>query len=61
MFTRTDTLGSNETQNGLDATIIELRPFRNGWQVYETAGVQPVFLNEEDAISNAKGPCLLPF
>jgi hypothetical protein len=61
MFTGTGTLVSNETQNGLDATIIELRPFRNAWQVYETAGVQPLFLNEEDTISNAKGPYLLPF
>ena len=23
-------------------TIIEIRPFRNGWQVYESAGIQPV-------------------
>ncbi len=22
--------------------IIEIRPFRNGWEVYESAGVQPV-------------------
>jgi hypothetical protein len=36
-------------------TIIEIRPFRNGWQVYESAGVQPVFLNQEQAISYAKG------
>ena len=26
-------------------TIIEIRPCRNGWQVYECAGVQPVFMN----------------
>ena len=31
-------------------TIIEIRPFRNGWQVYECVGVQPVFLNREQAI-----------
>ena len=36
-------------------TIIEIRPFRNGWQVYESAGVQPVFLRQEDAISYAEG------
>jgi hypothetical protein len=35
-------------------TIIEIRPFRNGWQVYERAGVQPVFLTQEDAISYAQ-------
>jgi hypothetical protein len=31
-------------------TIIEIRPFRNGWQVYESVGVQPVFLDQEQAI-----------
>ena len=31
-------------------TIIEIRPFRNGWQVYEGSGVQPVFLSQEQAI-----------
>jgi hypothetical protein len=36
-------------------TIIEIRPFRNGWQVYESPGVQPVFLNQEDAIDYATG------
>ena len=36
-------------------TIIEVRPFRNGWQVYESAGVQPVFLTQEQEIEYAKG------
>ena len=44
-----------KTQRASTWTPIEIRPFRNGWQVYETAGVQPVFLNQEDAISYAKG------
>ena len=35
--------------------IIEIRQYRNGWEVYESAGVQPVFLNQEDAISYATG------
>jgi hypothetical protein len=35
------------------ASVIRL--FRNGWQVFECAGVQPVFLNQEDAISYATG------
>jgi hypothetical protein len=35
-------------------TVIEIRPFRNGWQVYESAGVQPVFLDQEQAIDYAK-------
>jgi hypothetical protein len=36
-------------------TIIEIRPFRNGWQVYEAPGVEPVFLNQEQAITYAQG------
>lgn len=35
-------------------TIIEIRPFRNGWQVYECPGVQPVFLDQERAIDYAE-------
>jgi hypothetical protein len=35
-------------------TIIEIRPFRNGWQVYEAPGVQPVFLSQEQAIDYAQ-------
>jgi len=35
-------------------TIIEIRPFRNGWQVFEARGVQPVFLTKEQAISYAQ-------
>jgi hypothetical protein len=36
-------------------TIIEIRPFRNGWQVYEAPGVQPVFLSQEQAVDYAQG------
>ena len=36
-------------------TIIEVRPDRNGWEVFESPGVQPVFLSQEDAISYGKG------
>ena len=43
-----------ENAKRLDVTIIEIRPFRNGWQVYESAGVQPVFLDQEQAIDYAK-------
>ena len=35
-------------------TIIEIRPHRNGWQVYESPGVQPVFLSQEQAINYAQ-------
>lgn len=30
-------------------TVIEIRPFRNGWKWFETPGVEPVFLIQEDA------------
>ena len=33
-------------------TIIEIR---NGWEVFESAGVQPVFLSQEQAIDYATG------
>jgi hypothetical protein len=36
-------------------TISEIRPFRNGWQVQECPGVQPVFLTQEQAIDYAQG------
>jgi len=36
-------------------TIIDIRPFRNGWQVCESAGMQPMFLSQEKAIDYAKG------
>ena len=37
----------------LATTIIKIRPFRNGWQVHECAGVQPVFVSQEHAIDYA--------
>jgi hypothetical protein len=36
-------------------TIIEIRPFRNGWKCFEAPGVEPVFLDQEQAIDYAKG------
>jgi hypothetical protein len=39
-------------------TIIEIRPFRGGWQCYEDPGVQPYWTGEhakEDAIGYATG------
>jgi len=38
-------------------TIIEIRPCRNGWKCFEAPGVEPVFLDQEQAIDYAKGPC----
>jgi hypothetical protein len=44
-----------QKQNSVVMTIIEIRPFRNGWQVFEAPGVQPVFLSQEQAIDYASG------
>ena len=41
-------------------TVIEIRPYRNGWQVYESPSVQPVFLNQGDAIDYATGRAWTP-
>jgi hypothetical protein len=35
-------------------TIIEIRQYRNGWKCFEASGVEPVFLNQQDAISYAE-------
>ncbi len=35
-------------------TIIEIRPFRNGWKVFEVPGVEPVFLEKRQAINYAE-------
>jgi len=39
------------TTQTISVTIIEIRPFRNAWQVYKAPGVQPVFLTKEQATS----------
>src|SRR5437899_9658156 len=54
MFKRTDTLVLLQTQSA-SMTIIEIRPFRNGWKCFEAPGVEPVFLNQEQAIDYATG------
>jgi hypothetical protein len=41
-----------------DTTIVEIRPFRGGWQCFEAPGVSPFWIGngaKEDAISYAKG------
>ena len=35
--------------------ILEIRPFRNGWKCFEAPGVEPVFLDQEQAIDYATG------
>ena len=35
-------------------TVIEIKPHRWGWKVFETPGVEPVFPTKDDAISYAQ-------
>ena len=35
-------------------TVIEIRPHRDGWKVFEAEGVEPVFLTQEQAINYAQ-------
>ena len=35
-------------------TIIEIRPHRWGWKVFEAPGVEPVFVEKQQAINYAK-------
>jgi hypothetical protein len=35
-------------------TLIEIRPHRWGWKVFEAAGVEPVFQEKRQAISYAQ-------
>jgi hypothetical protein len=34
--------------------LSEIRPFRNGWKCFEAPGVEPVFLDQKQAIDYAK-------
>jgi hypothetical protein len=36
-------------------TLIEIRPHRWGWEVFEAPGVEPVFPDKDDAIDSAQG------
>jgi hypothetical protein len=42
-------------RKGFGVTIIEIRPHRGRWKVFEISGVEPVFLNQQDAIDYATG------
>jgi hypothetical protein len=35
-------------------TVIEIRPHRNGWKVFEAPGVEPVFYEKRQAINYAE-------
>jgi hypothetical protein len=41
------------TENAKSVTTIEIRPYRNGWSVFEAPGVEPVFLTQKEAIDYA--------
>jgi hypothetical protein len=34
--------------------MIEIRPYGNGWKSFEASGVEPVFLDQEQAIGYAE-------
>ena len=36
-------------------TLIDIKPWRDGWKVIECAGVEPMFLVKDQALSYAKG------
>ena len=36
-------------------TVIEIRPHRWGWKVFEASGVEPVFPEKRQAINYAEG------
>ena len=42
------------TKQAVSVTIIEIRPYRNGWKVFEAPGVEPVFLEKDQAINYAE-------
>jgi hypothetical protein len=48
---------SAEKRKDFAVTIIEIRRFRNGWQMSDASGVQPIFLNQGEAIDYAT--CLI--
>jgi hypothetical protein len=36
------------------ATVLEIKPHRWGWKVFEAPGVEPVFLQKDQAINYAE-------
>jgi hypothetical protein len=43
------------TAGAVTMTLIEVRPHRWGWEVFEAPGVQPVFPEKDQAIDYAQG------
>jgi hypothetical protein len=52
MFERTFMLFGQKTSR-IAMTVIEISPYRNGWKVFEGPDVEPVFLEENQAVSYA--------
>jgi hypothetical protein len=50
--------GFGRKQAKLPMTVIEITPYRNGWQVYEAPGVQPVFFNPRTSGFKSANLCL---
>jgi hypothetical protein len=42
-------------------TVIKIRSYRNGWRCFEAPGVEPVFLDQEQAIDYAKNRACFRF
>jgi hypothetical protein len=47
-------LSNRESCNGERVTIIEIRPVRSGWKVFECPGVEPVFSGKDQALGYAQ-------
>jgi hypothetical protein len=43
-----------ENQGRIAMTLIEIKPHRNAWKVFEAPGVEPVFLQKDQAIDYAQ-------
>src|SRR5207249_1976537 len=43
-----------EKTSRIAMTLIEIRPHRRGWKVFEAPGVEPVFLEKAQAINYAQ-------
>ena len=54
-------IASLSTETQICITIIEIRPFRNGWKCFEVPGVEPVFACSGRVTSSEKSIAVLPF
>ena len=47
-------LPAKKSKQGNCVTVIEIRPYRNGWNVFEAPGVEAVFLVKNQALNYAQ-------